>query len=151
MGFWKYSIGGTFEEYPVPEFTSRESADWNQELRDAGFEHMDTLGTEEYGARLEMIIWRHDKHGYLVEVGFTFCYGIIQVICPNPPTLLCFLRDFAPLLQAVTISEQIGPLVERTLETIFHPTLGVEPVVNVEQQRKLDEARRDRMFPKAKG
>jgi len=146
---WRYSIDGTFEEYPVPGF-DKDDTIWIEVLRSAGFEEWETwggprtvpgsdvwravLGDEKMDTSLGIDIWNHPDHGFLVHIHLV-AFPIVSVICPDGLHLFRFLaRECAPLLQAVTVSQQIGGLAEKIRDTVLHPEHGIEPALRAAQE-----------------
>lgn len=136
-----------FREIDIYELEGVEG-DWESTMKKAGFARVQSLGHEMHGATFGMDLYRHEKYGFLIDVAWVWTETIVWVVCHNGPNLLLFLRDFAPLLQAMTVSEQLGPLLQKVDDTIFDHEYGVQPVVDVADRERRK--RKENLDRKAK-
>jgi hypothetical protein len=138
---YKYNTDGTWEPYPIPELENvPDNTDWLEFLRSKGFERRNMIGGE--FSAVQVLLYDHKQHGCLIEVfsGEGLLYG--QVICADPPALMCFVRDFSPMFN-LTLSTALLDLIEEVQNTVLDDRDGIEVVqrVNARNSRERRAAR----------
>jgi hypothetical protein len=133
----QYTTDGRWGKYDIPELLNfPEESDWDKVLRGVGFEAVHDF--EDYSGGLGMKVWRHPTHGFLVEVWSRDNGIICSVICKDPPSLMCFLRDFAPVFQ-MDLSFVLKELIETINTTILDPNHGIDVVKQTLGVRRREE------------
>jgi hypothetical protein len=143
---WQYNRG-VWEEVPSP--FSPNIRDWDEAVRASGYRRMESVGSLDTDTNIRIYI-HNRQDGYLCELAPGPCSSF-TVLCPDMPSLLMFLRDYAPLVQRQVTSDFLAGL-QTTMNRAFeawhgHDTFNVCRQcdhIAVEQREIQRQAREER-------